>query len=101
VLCVVAPVISVAVVGFALVGLGLAGVVPSLFRAASKAPGLAQGVGVAAVASTGYLGFLAGPPALGFVAEAAGLRAAFSVLVGLAVVVSVGAGWAFSRAKPV
>ena len=99
VLCVVAPVVAVAVAGFALVGLGMAGVIPALFRSAARAPGLAQGVGIAAVTSTGYLGFLAGPPALGFVAEAAGLRAAFGVLVGLSVLVSIGAGWAFSRAQ--
>ncbi len=99
VLCVVAPVVSLAVVGFSLAGLGLAAVVPSLFRAASRAPGLASGVGIAAVTSSGYLGFLAGPPALGFLAEEAGLRAAFSALIVLAAVVSLGAGWAFARAR--
>ncbi len=98
--CVVAPALSVAVVGFGLVGLGLAGVVPSLFRAASRAPGLGPGVGIAAVTMSGYCGFLVGPPVIGFVAEGVGLRAAFGLLVGLALVVALGAGPAFRRAQP-
>lgn len=97
---VAAPSVGVAVAGFALVGLGFAAVVPSLFRAASRAPGLQPGVGIAAVTSTGYLGFLAGPPVLGFVAEAAGLRASFGLLAVLAVTVAIGAGAAFRRAQP-
>ena len=96
--CVVAPAVPVAVVGFGLVGLGFAAVVPALFRAASRAP-LPSGVGIAAVAGVGYLGFLAGPPALGFVAEAWDLRASFAVLVALAVVVASGTGWAFRRVR--
>jgi MFS family permease len=96
--CVVASAVPLAVLGFALVGLGFAAVVPALFRAGAQAP-LPPGVGIAAVASAGYLGFLAGPPALGFVAEAAGLRASFGILAGLAAVVVVGAGAAFRRAR--
>jgi MFS family permease len=96
--CVVAPAVPLAVLGFSLVGLGFAAVVPALFRAGAQAP-LPPGVGIAAVASAGYLGFLAGPPALGFVAEAAGLRASFGILAGLAAVVVVGAGAAFRRAR--
>ena len=98
--CVGAPSVDVAVVGFAVVGLGLAAVVPTLFRAAARAPGLGPGRGIAAVTTTGYLGFLAGPPALGFVAEGWGLRAAFGVLVALALAVALGAGAAFRAAAP-
>ena len=95
-----APAVAVAVGGFAFVGLGMAAVVPALFRAASKAPGLRPGVGIAAVTSTGYLGFLAGPPVLGFVAEATGLRVSFALLLALAAVVALGAASAFRRARP-
>ena len=98
--CVAAPRAGLAVAGFGLVGLGLAAVVPALFRAASRAPGLAPGSGIAAVTSTGYLGFLAGPPAIGFVAEGAGLGTAFGLLGGLATLVALGAGAAFRRARP-
>lgn len=98
--CIVAPVATVAVAGFGLVGLGFAAVIPALFRAASKAPGQASGSGIAAVASLGYLGLLGGPPVIGFLADIFGLRVSFGVLVGLAGLVALGAGTAFRRARP-
>ena len=97
--CILAPVAALAVAGFGVVGLGLAAVVPALFRAASKAPGRAAGQGIAAVTSTGYLGFLAGPPVIGLVTEGAGLRVAFGLLVVLAALLAVGAAPAFRRAR--
>jgi MFS family permease len=80
--CVGAPAPTVAVIGFGLVGVGVANVVPTLFGAAGRLPGLPAGMALSAVAMPGYAGFLAGPPLLGFVAEVSGLRWAF-VLVGL------------------
>jgi predicted MFS family arabinose efflux permease len=65
---------AVAVLGFGLVGLGVANVVPVLFSAAARVPGVPAGQGVAMAASLGYAGLLAGPPLIGFVAQAAGLR---------------------------
>jgi MFS family permease len=61
------------ILGCAVVGLGIANVIPVLFSAAARVPGVEPGRGLAAVATTGYLGFLAGPPLIGVVAEAAGL----------------------------
>ena len=52
--------------GFALVGLGAANVVPLLFGAASRIPGMHPGAGVAAVATLGYGGLLLAPPVLGW-----------------------------------
>jgi predicted MFS family arabinose efflux permease len=63
-----------AVLGFGLVGLGVANVVPVLFSAAARVAGVPAGQGVAMAASLGYAGLLAGPPLIGFVAQAAGLR---------------------------
>lgn len=62
-----------AVVGFAGVGLGLANVVPILFSAAGRTRGVAPGMGLAAVATAGYGGFLLGPPLIGFVSQATSL----------------------------
>lgn len=59
----------VALLGFALIGLGLANVVPVLFSAAARVPGVAPADGIAAVAALGYLGMMAGPPLIGMVAE--------------------------------
>jgi MFS family permease len=76
------------IVGFACLGAGMSGVVPIVFRASGHVPGMAAGVGLAAVSSTGYLGFLVGPPTIGGIAELIGLPTALVVLVGLATVVA-------------
>jgi MFS family permease len=77
-----------AVIGFACLGAGMSGVVPIVFRASGQVPGMAPGIGLAAVSSTGYLGFLVGPPVIGGLAELVGLPAALAVVVLLAVVVA-------------
>ena len=71
----------VALAGFAAMGAGLGVVVPILFRAAASAPGVSASLGVAAVSTIGWLGFLAGPPAIGFAAGAIGLRGALAIAV--------------------
>jgi predicted MFS family arabinose efflux permease len=70
-----------AIAGFGALGLGLAGVVPTLFRAGADQPGVATGPALAAVSSLGYLGFLAGPPLIGGVAQVTSLRLACGMLV--------------------
>jgi MFS family permease len=79
---------AAAIVGFACLGAGMSGVVPIVFRAAGHVPGMTAGVGLAAVSSTGYLGFLVGPPTIGGIAELLGLPLALVVLVVLATTVA-------------
>jgi MFS family permease len=71
----------VALAGFAAMGAGLGVVVPILFRAAGSTPGVSASTGIAAVSTIGWLGFLAGPPAIGFAAGAVGLRNALALVV--------------------
>jgi MFS family permease len=73
VLVAVVPTLPAALVGFGLVGLGVAPIVPLVFSAAARV-GRSAGEGIAAVATVGYGGFLAGPPIIGFVADAVDLR---------------------------
>jgi HAD superfamily hydrolase (TIGR01509 family) len=86
-----------AIAGFAAMGAGLGVVVPVLFRAAGTTAGVPAGVGVAAVSTIGFLGFLAGPPLIGLVAGAAGLREALAIVVLSALMVAVLAGAARPR----
>ena len=79
------------VVGFVLVGLGLANAVPLLFGAAGRVPGLPPGTALAAVATTGYGGFLAGPPAIGVVAETVGLPVALGLVALACALIGIGA----------
>ena len=74
------PWISLA--GFVLVGAGFATVVPCVFSAAGRMPGVQTGVALASVTTMGYLGFLIGPPLIGFVAEGIGLKGALAMLIG-------------------
>ena len=71
----------VALAGFTAMGAGLGVVVPILFRAAGSIPGISASIGVATVSTIGWLGFLAGPPAIGFAAGAVGLRTALALVV--------------------
>ncbi len=68
------PAIVTATLGFMLVGIGVSSVVPLVYSAAGKSTVFSPGVALAAVSTIGYLGFLAGPPMIGFIAEAASLR---------------------------
>ena len=79
------------VAGLAIAGLGIANIVPVLFSAAGNTPGQPAATAVAAVATSGYFGLLAGPPVIGFVAEATSLTAAFLMLGGAIFLVSLAA----------
>ncbi|BBK33929.1 putative MFS family arabinose efflux permease [Stella humosa] len=83
--------------GFALAGLGLANIVPLLFGAAARVPGVAAGDGVAMVAVFGYTGALAGPPLIGFAAEWTSLRTALCGLAVAAAVIVPLVPWALGR----
>ncbi len=72
---------AAALVGFAAMGAGLGVVVPVLFRAAGSTSGVSAAAGVAAVSTIGWMGFLAGPPAIGVTAEVVGLRASLAIVV--------------------
>jgi len=80
-----------AIVGFAVMGLGLASVFPLALRAAGHDPAT-SGPAVAAVSSVGYAGFLTGPPAIGLLAELFGLGGALACVCGLLVVAAALAG---------
>jgi MFS family permease len=93
-----APIASVAMSGFLLIGLGASNIVPVLFRGAGAQRVMPAGFAVAAITTAGYAGNLVGPAAIGFVAKAAGLPVAFWLLAALvgAVVVSARAATAAS-----
>jgi MFS family permease len=77
------------IVGFIAMGAGLGVVIPVLFRAAGTSAGVAAGAGVATVSTIGWLGFLAGPAAIGFAAGAVGLRAALAIVVGMTLLLAI------------
>jgi MFS family permease len=70
------PSVALTLVGFAAAGLGVATLVPAAMHAADELPGLPPGVGLTAVSWTLRVGFLASPPVVGAIADAASLRVA-------------------------
>jgi len=80
------PSVWTAVVGFVLVGLGLANIVPVIFSAAGRSAATPT-VGVSMAATAGYAGFLVGPPLIGFGAGFLGLRLALCALLIAALIV--------------
>ncbi len=77
-----------AIAGFALLGIGIATMVPVVFRAASEVDGVTPGVGIAAASTMGYFGFLIAPPIIGAVAELTSLPLALGLLVLLSLVMA-------------
>ena len=82
---------AAAIAGFALLGLGLAAVVPIAFAAAGEMNPRATGRLVGRVATIGYVGSVAGPIAIGWLAEATSLRVALGLVVVLSLVIAAAA----------
>lgn len=72
--------------GFFAIGVGSANIVPVFFSLLGRQKDMPIGLAVPAVSTLGYLGILMGPAAIGALAHAASLYAAFGLLAGLAAV---------------
>jgi len=83
--------------GFALVGVGLANMIPVIYRSAGRDHG--AGGAIASVATVGSLGFLIGPPVIGALSRAAGLSRALGVVVAFAVMIAACARFAAERGR--
>lgn len=69
------------IIGFALVGFGVSSVIPIVYMLAAKSKAMPPAVALSAVSSVGFTGFLVGPPIIGFVAQALGLRTSLVLIV--------------------
>ena len=74
------PYIVTSTIAFMMVGIGVSSIVPSVYSAAGKHPTIAPGIALATVSSVSFLGFLMGPPLIGYISAAAGLRYSFAVI---------------------
>ncbi|MET0287258.1 MAG: MFS transporter [Polyangiales bacterium] len=69
--------------GFVLVGLGCANLVPLLYSALAKQDSMPESAAVPALTMLGYAGILAGPAAIGFVADSTSLASALLIVAAL------------------
>src|SRR3954469_9553803 len=88
-LAVAGPGVATALAGWALFGLGVATIAPTVLGAAPNAAAVPPAVAIGAVTTVGYAGSFAGPPAIGALAGATGLDAALGLLTGAAALATV------------
>ena len=79
-IAVIFPKIPTAMLGFLLVGFGVSSVVPMVYSVAGKSKTMSPGMALAAVSTIGFVGFLVGPPVIGFIAGAFNLRVSFVLI---------------------
>jgi MFS family permease len=81
--------VAVALIGFAGLGAGLAAVIPVVFSAAGRVPGVHPGTGVAMVSACGWAGFMFGPVLIGQIAQATSLRVALIFVPVLTAIITI------------
>ncbi len=69
--------------GFAATGVGFSVIVPLVFAAGGRIPSVSPGAGIATVSGLSYMGFLFGPPLIGFISQKSSLRYALFLVVAL------------------
>ncbi len=79
-----------AVGGLMLTGLGIANIVPVIWGVAGRDTRMGAGPAISTVTTVGYCGFLTGPPVIGSLSIAVGLRTAMAVIALAGIVVAAG-----------
>ncbi|MBV9763527.1 MAG: MFS transporter [Acidobacteriaceae bacterium] len=67
--------------GFAVTGAGLSVIIPLVFGGGGKVESVNPGAGIATVTGIGYVGFIVGPPTIGFASQLVTLRYALGIVV--------------------
>jgi MFS family permease len=74
------PFIIPSTIAFMFVGVGVSTIVPTLYSIAGKNPTVPPGEALTIVSSVSFLGFLMGPPVIGYIAELSSLRFSFAFI---------------------
>jgi predicted MFS family arabinose efflux permease len=86
-LAIAAPSPAVALIGYGVLGLGSATIVPTAFSIAGMAAGATPARELSRVTAMGYAGLFLGPVAIGLAAQASGLAAALAIPASLLVLI--------------
>jgi predicted MFS family arabinose efflux permease len=84
----------VVLVGFLVLGIGCSLGAPILYAASMRLPDTTPAAGLATFATLSFIGFMAGPPIVGFIAEGFGLPAGFFFVLILLAISGVASRWA-------
>lgn len=88
-----APALPLALLGYALIGLGCANIVPALFSMAGNQKAMPESLAIPAITTLGYAGVLAGPALIGFVAHGSSLVFAFCLVAAALLLIGLVARW--------
>jgi MFS family permease len=68
--------------GFAATGAGFSVIIPIVYGSGGRIEGVTPGAGIATITGIAYIGFIVGPPAIGFASQIFTLRYALLIVVG-------------------
>lgn len=68
------------IIAFMIIGLGTAGIVPTVYSIAGQKTKISTSIALTLVSSVSFLGFLMGPPLIGYIASATNLRYSYALI---------------------
>lgn len=79
-LAVAFPYLPVTLVAFMIIGLGTSSIVPTIYSIAGQRTKIPTGIALTIVSSISFLGFLMGPPLIGYISQATNLRYSYGLI---------------------
>jgi len=85
------PYFITTILAFMIIGFGTAGIVPTIYSVAGERTRIPTSIALTIVSSVSFLGFLMGPPLIGYISSATNLRYSYALIgfFGIAIVVLV------------
>ncbi len=74
------PNLITTLIAFMIIGVGTAGIVPTVYSVAGQKTKISTGIALTIVSSVSFLGFLMGPPLIGYVSHATNLRVSYAII---------------------
>ncbi|MDR2848608.1 MAG: MFS transporter [Bacteroidales bacterium] len=90
------------IISFMIIGFGTAGIVPTIYSLAGQKSQMPTSIALTLVSSISFLGFLLGPPLIGYIAQATNLRYSYALVgvFGIAIVLLTSMVKVFDKDKP-
>lgn len=79
-IAVIYPHIIVTTIAFMIIGLGVSSIVPTIYSVAGQKTKISTGLALTVVSSISFVGFLLGPPIIGYISDATNLRYSYALI---------------------
>lgn len=74
------PNLFITTLSFMIIGLGVSSIIPTIYSLSGQKTKIPTGMALTIVSSIGFIGFLLGPPVIGYISEALNLRFSFALI---------------------